>query len=205
MAIIKALETLLSSGINLSFLFIDFNPGDEDDPDLRAYAVLDAAALKDVYQIGSDYVKSYAAVLHNTSGLKLRYLPEAEALSTLSGAIHLLTFTNYLEKCAAKLKREVLGHAIVALAGLPPNCFFQLLEAFFGYTETFTSSAASTVADTLLPSTTLDEPPSTSTQGPPPGMQIPSHLKPAMSATVFTSSSESEFYTSSKLSPESIT
>ena len=187
----------------LLYYLSDRAPGDEDEPDLRAYAALDAAALKDVRQVGSDYVKAYAAVLHNTSGLKPGYLPEAEALSTLSGALHLLTLASYLEERAAKLKREALGRAMVAFAGSPPNCFYQLLEAFFSYKEAPASGMASTVADTSLPSTILEEPPSTSASAPVPGTQIPAHLKSAMSASAFTSGSESESRASSKLSPES--
>ena len=191
--------SILSTNQLLEYLS-DRAPGDEDKPDLRVYAALDAAALKDVRQVGSDYMKAYAAVLHNTSGLKPGYLPEAEALSTLSGALHLLTLASYLEERAAKLKREALGRAMVAFAGSPPNCFYQLLEAFFGYKKAPASGVASTVADTSFPSTLPEEPASTAASS---SLQVPAHLKPAMSASAFTSGSESESRASSKLSLES--
>ena len=145
-------------------------------------------------------MKSYAAVLHNTLGLQPGYLPQDEALATLSGALHLLTLASHLEQRAATLKKEALGRVMVALAGSPPNCFYQLLEAFFSYKEATSSEAASTAADTTLVTELKEE--ATPAPSPAVGSQIPQHLKPAATLPAFTSGSESESRQSSKLSPE---
>ena len=109
-------------------IFADGQPGDEDEPNLRAYATLDTAALKDIQAIGTDYVHSFGAVLHTNEGLKPGYLPQSEATAVLSCAINLLSLASYFEERAAKLKCEAHGRVMVALAGSPPNCLFQLLE-----------------------------------------------------------------------------
>ena len=195
-----------SSENNFKWLFLsDRQPGAEDEPDLRAYAALDAAALKDVRTIGAEYVRSFGAVLHSTEGLKPGFLPQAEATSVLSGAIHLLTLASYLEERAAKLKREALGRVMVALAGSPPNCLFQLLESFFGYKDIAASVGTSATGDTRATSLVAEEQPST-LKDPPIGSQVPGHLKSAVAATVgvFASGSESESKASGKQSPESV-
>ena len=98
----------------------DRQPDAEDEPDLQSYATLDAAALKDFRQVGHDYIRSYAAVLHNTKGLTPGYLPEKEAQATLSETLHLLILASHLEQCAATLKKEALGRLMVATAGSAP-------------------------------------------------------------------------------------
>ena len=175
---------------------------------------MDATALKDVRTIGAEYIRSFGTVLHTTEGLKPGYLPQAEATAVLSGAIHLLTLSSYLEERATKLKREALGRVMVALAGSPPNCLYQLLESFFGYKEVSASAGASVTSvtgDSRATLQTVEEQTTSFAVSPPPppkdpspGFQVPSHLRAAAATTtrVFSSGSETESRASGKPSPE---
>ena len=64
-------------------------------------------------------------------------------------SIYLLTLASYLEERAARIRREALGRAQVALAGSKPNCFHYILDSFFGYKGDNASETESTVGENL--------------------------------------------------------
>ena len=70
----------------------------------------------------------------------------------------MLTLSSYLDERSARYKQEALGHIRVAMAGSPPNCFYDLMEDIFGYKEvedpTVTTTSGATAAPTAPPSVT---------------------------------------------------
>ena len=166
----------------MTWFTADRAEGDEDEPDLHLYGSLDMAALVDVRKVGENYVRGYQAVLHETPGLRPGYLPEADSVKMLSGAIHLLELGCVLEERAASLKKEALGRVQVALAGSPPNCLYAMLESFFGLKEAPKGvEGGSTIAsDPPAPgSSTLPHVPTA------PNF-LPPHLRPVVSQVIQT-------------------
>ena len=56
-----------------------------EEPDLRKYAAIDMAALRDVRQTGAEFVKNIEALLHSTPGLSPGYLTQVECTEMLIG------------------------------------------------------------------------------------------------------------------------
>ena len=63
----------------------------------------------------------------------------------------MLTLASYLEEWAARIKREALRRAQVALAGTAPNCFHYILDSFFGFRGDVTSETGSVADDVTVP------------------------------------------------------
>ena len=182
---------------SICHLFSDRAPGDEDEPDLQLYATLDVAALQDVRQVGATYVRSYEAVLHNTSSLHPGYLPEQDATHLLCGAIHMLELSCYLEERAAKLKRESLGRILVSLAGSPPNCHYAILDSFFGLKEGVCKELSQMVSHSEHSAGSPGQ-----ASGTPQSSSIPTHLLPSGPTKRTTPSLASDSDSRGKQSPE---
>ena len=73
--------------------------------------------------------------------------PLAQCLFLPFQSIYLLTLAAYLEERAARIRREALGRAQVALAGSAPNCFHYILDSFFGYRGDNASESGSVIDD----------------------------------------------------------
>ena len=61
-----------------------------EEPDLRKYAAIDMAALKDVRQTGAEFVRNIEALRHSTPGLAPGYLSEAESTALIVGVSNFL-------------------------------------------------------------------------------------------------------------------
>ena len=76
------LQTTLTITNSLSEMSVDEHL---EEPDLRKYAAIDMAALKDVRQTGAEFVRNIEALLHSTPGLAPGYLSEAESTALIVG------------------------------------------------------------------------------------------------------------------------